>query len=161
MKKVLSSLDSIANKLQNLGHARFAEQIDVITNTLIAAVQQEKELRVPLMELPQEVKDSGSGDQIQQGFISEAPNCDVRIRKRGDKYTMTSKFRPLHQEAEMEISKEMFDALWPIVTRTQNKTRYDYNGWEVDVMEDGSIVAEYEYDKEKSVSLPTNWKIKT
>ena len=84
MKKVLSSLDSIANKLQNLGHARFAEQIDVITNTLIAAVQQEKELRVPLMELPQEVKDSGSGDQIQQGFISEAPNCDVRIRKRGE-----------------------------------------------------------------------------
>lgn len=161
MKNILASLDFVANKLQRSGLNKYAEQVDIVTNTVTAAVGEEKELRVPLMELPPEIGKANKGEVIQQGFISEAPNCDVRIRKRGADYSLTAKFRPLNQEAEMEISKEMFETLWPTVIKPQNKTRYDYKGWEIDVMEDGSIVAEFEYTKEKSVNLPTHWKIRT
>jgi len=130
----------------------------------LAQVTRENEARVELAELPKEVRE---GSKIQQGFIAEVrkdekPYCDVRIRDRDGKYTLTAKFRPLQQEAELEISKEMFDALWPIVQRPVLKTRYDVDGWEIDVRDDdGRIFAEYEFDNgEKSVKMPEHWKRK-
>ena len=155
-------LDKTAAKLQQAGLNRYAEKLDAISNTLekLSAVQEEKELRIPLEELPPEVEESSKSKVIEQGFISKVDACDVRIRSCEDKYTMTAKFRPLNQEAETEITKEMFDALWPATTDKMKKTRYDYKGWEIDVLEDGRIIAEYEYTKETTVDLPTTWKVK-
>ena len=67
----------------------------------------------------------------------------------------------MQQEAELEISREIFDALWPIVQKPQLKTRYDVNGWEIDALDNGRIIAEYEFDDgEKSVKIPQHWKQK-
>jgi len=163
MKNIQALLDSIADKIQENGFEKYAERVDAVSNTLsvLAAVEQEKELRLPLMELPPEVSKSGKGKKIIQGFIIEVPGCDVRIRKVDEDYTMTAKYRPLSQEAETNITKEIFDALWPSISRKQSKTRYEYKGWEIDVMDTGEVVAEFEYSKEKTVDLPTHWKIKT
>ena len=129
----------------------------------LAQVKREVEAHIELSELPPEAKD---GSRIRQGFIAEVrkgdkPFCDVRIRDQEGQYTLTAKFRPLNQEAEMKISKEIFDALWPIVQKEEKKTRYVIDGWEVDELDDGRIFAEYEFeDKEKKVKIPEHWKRK-
>jgi CYTH domain-containing protein len=129
----------------------------------LAQVHREVEAHVELEELPPEAKD---GSRILQGFIAEVrkgdkPFCDVRIRNQDGQCTLTAKFRPLHQEAEMKISKEMFDALWPDVEKVEKKTRYRIDGWDVDELDDGRIFAEYEFkDGEKKIEVPEHWKRK-
>lgn len=136
----------------------------------------EFERRVELAELPPECKEARAVLEIRQGFIHEVlaagqPHCDVRIRHSRDdskseaaaanpKYTLTAKFRPLQHEAETEISREMFSALWPGTTKKQEKKRCLLaSGWVVDEMSD-KIVAEFEYGKGGDGSMPAGFKEK-
>lgn len=130
-----------------------------------AAVEEEREIRVQLTELPEEVKSSPETvvERIEQGFIAMAPGgTDVRIRKASidgvESYTMTAKHRPLYQEAEMEISKEIFESLWPTVKKPMLKTRYKWQGWDVDALDSGEIWAEFELEEgQGQVKLPSAW----
>jgi hypothetical protein len=152
-------MDKIQKALIKMGRKDLAQ----LYYQKISKVEKEVECHIELAELPSELKD---GSKISQGFISEVkkdgkPHCDVRIRNQEGKYTLTAKYRPENQEAEMTISKEIFDALWTTVTRKEIKTRYKTKGWEVDALDDGRIFAEYEFDEnEKKVSVPEHWKRK-
>ena len=130
-------------------------------------LHREVEKRVVLETLPPECKDAKK-QEIRQGFIRECrednkPYCDVRIRETdGKDYTLTAKFRPKHQEATTKISKEMFDALWPGTRSKQEKKRYILeNGWIVDEIDNGRIVAEFEYkDGKDKAYRPASFEVK-
>jgi len=116
----------------------------------------------------------GKQELIEQAFIAKADGTDVRVRKTtimgedGDpesSYTMTAKHRPMNQEAETEISPEIYEGLIPVFTSVMAKTRYKWKGWDVDDIHEGNdigkIVAEYEYGEEdKTVAVPVTWKVK-
>ena len=143
-----------------LGHGLMEEDVEI-----------EDELRIPLVRVPTLVRQEARTTimSIQQGFICK-PNdsVDVRVRKssammelRGTwvaasetTYTMTTKFRPLKQEAEMEISEEMFNELWAAAISKQGKLRYCWNGWDIDEFDDGTVVAEYERGEGERVTIP-------
>jgi hypothetical protein len=145
------------------------EHYSKISTLKLALLQIEDELRIPLDELPNEIIDEDiEGSQIRQGFLIEIKDgggqalLDIRVRERDGKYTMTCKYRPENQEAETEITQEMFDTLWPLTQSQQHKTRYTYKGWEIDDIQDEGIFAEYEFeDKETKASLPRGWKVKS
>ena len=139
-------------------------------NRLLEILSRESEKRVELEKLPPECGEAVRVLEIKQGFIRECrednkPYCDVRVRECREKnkaaaYTMTAKFRPLRQEAETKISKEIFSALWPKAFSKQEKRRYMLEGgWVVDEMRGGRVVAEFEYGKGKTAAhMPTGFK---
>jgi len=169
-------LDEVASNLENLGKPKLASQLDIVANTIdkFAGVEREAEIRIPLEEVPVVVLKEGKVELIEQAFIAQADGTDVRIRKTSvqdekgeqkDSYTMTAKHRPLDQEAETDITEEIFSGLMPIAEKLMSKTRYKWNGWDVDNIQAGNlagtIVAEYEYgEDEKTVAVPVDWKIK-
>ncbi len=133
----------------------------------LAAVVQEKEIRIKLDNLPEELSGVEKVN-ISQGFISKTDNADVRIRAwtKGEEdtvYTLTAKYRPDFQEAEMEISKEMFEALAPVATSMQTKHRFQWNGWDIDEIikddngKEGEIWAEYELQGDNLPEIPASW----
>ena len=137
------------------------------TYLLSEKVVKENEMRVELMSLPKscfEVRPK----RIKQAFIKEVrrdnkPHCDVRIRKEGlGRYTMTSKYRPKRHETTMSITQEMYESLWKKSHSKQIKDRYHLeNGWVVDLMGEGRIVAEYEFKTgEREVKIPKDFKVK-
>jgi CYTH domain-containing protein len=125
-------------------------------------VEKEYEKRWKLKELPKGVKEPS---EIKQGKLIDKPGFSMRIReeKKGSKatYTLTLKFYSKSDEAEMEISKEMFDKLWPEVLDEfkMEKTRYRLGRWEIDDIRTPAkmkgIVAEIELKSEKEkVNMP-------
>lgn len=127
-------------------------------------LHEENEKRVELERLPD---NPGRGKFITQGFITKVNGCDVRVRKlelpNGSvTYTMTTKYRPENQESEVEISKEMFESLFPHTSSKQQKMRYNIDGWDVDQFSDGHVVAEYEFGKkEDRIDIPKGWDTKS
>lgn len=90
----------------------------------------ENELTFLVKKLPQDYLQYPSSE-IKQGFISGLPS-PLRIRKSGEKYTMTKK-TPVnlgdasrYNETEIELSEDEFDKFWPICTSTLSKTRIVY-----------------------------------
>ncbi len=128
-----------------------------------AELGKEHEKRYELEELP---SNAGKGVRIRQGMLADGERGYARIREQGKKYTSTLKFFPKNHEAETEISKEIFDALWPKTTRKQTKMRHkihtaDNNDWIVDVFEDGKIVAEVELPRSNGkVHIPMQFRVK-
>jgi len=107
----------------------------------------EIEYRCRLSDLPKEVFDPVK--QV-QGVFFRANGCKVRVRDQEGAYTLTIKYPELGQEAETEITKEMFDSVIAEVDDIKRKIRYQLpDGWIVDhyLNEDGSTdqyLAEYE-----------------
>jgi len=136
-------------------------------------VHEEREARLTLTELPEEVMNKKS-TLIKQGVLREVRDDNdkmisyARIRMKQEPneepiYSLGVKNFPLHQEAETEISKEMFDSFFPDnLLKPQVKHRYKTDdGWEIDQVDtDGGIYAEYEHDKGDKVKVPSHWKIK-
>jgi len=129
-----------------------------------ADMGKEHERRYILNALPPSAK---KGSKIKQGIMVKSQKGYSRIREQDGKYTMTAKYFPLHHEAETEISKEIFDTLWPKVQDQQIKTRYkistpDKNEWIVDEFEDGKVIAEVEMPRKNGkVSIPDDFDVKT
>ena len=125
-------------------------------------LHKEIESRIDLAALPEGAR---NGFLITQGNIARNEDSSVRIRKleraNGDiEYTMTGKFRPNGDEAETEISPEMFESLFSIAFSKQRKMRFKIEGWDVDQFSDGRIVAEYEFGPgETTVKIPDGWVI--
>lgn len=97
--------------------------------------EKEFEQRWDLKSVPEKAH---SPSEIQQGLLIEKDDCNLRVRKESkdgkDFYTMTCKYYVKNDEAEVEITKEMFDRLWqeiPEASRME-KTRWRFGDWEID-----------------------------
>jgi 2'-5' RNA ligase len=144
----------------------FLKQAD----SMSGKVHREKEKRIILNSIPEECKGL-KPIIIKQGILREAKNNGevisyARIRMKKDpgkkpQYSLGVKNFKLSQEAETEISKQMFDSFYPdFLDRPQEKERYKLpNGWEVDILED-KIVAEYEQKKGERANIPESWDVK-
>ena len=145
--------------------------LEKFAEALNGQVHEERERRVKLSEIPTETE-GVEPSIIKQGVLREVSKDDsvkayARIRMKKDpgkevKYSLGVKHFPLSQEAETEISKQMFDAFYPDnLDKPQEKKRYTLkNGWEIDVIDDGGIVAEFEHAKGDKVTVPKEWKRK-
>lgn len=80
-------------------------------------------------ELPELSKLKSS--EIEQGYLSNHEDA-TRVRKIGDKYFITRKLMAIpgdkryREQFEVEITKEEFDRIWKVVTKTIKKKRYAY-----------------------------------
>jgi CYTH domain-containing protein len=99
--------------------------------------------------------------EMWQGYLVTAPGgVQVRMRKAGEKYSLTYKRGRgnAREEREIELTREQFETLWPATEgRRLTKTRYDVplgdRVVEIDVYTGknvGLVVAEVEFDDEKS-----------
>jgi adenylate cyclase len=99
--------------------------------------------------------------RVEQGYVALDENAEVRVRRAGDKRTLTIKSAPamVRTEEELPLSAEQFDTLWPLTDgRRVVKTRYlvplaDDLTAEVDVYEDaldGLVTAEVEFPSEEA-----------
>lgn len=102
---------------------------------------------------------SGSeADPIEQGYLAVGADGEVRLRRKGEQTLLTVKRGAglSRGEAEVEISPEQFEALWPMTEGRRLRKRrhllpHDGLEIEVDVYEgelEGLIVAEIEFDSE-------------
>ena len=99
--------------------------------------------------------------EMWQGYLVTAPGgVQVRMRKAGDKYSLTYKRGrgAAREEREIELTREQFEILWPATEgRRLTKTRYDVpfgdRVVEIDIYtgkHEGLVVAEVEFDDEES-----------
>jgi hypothetical protein len=142
----------------------------VVTEILAALTEEdthgetnkEYEQRYELKELPDGLTD---GSEIKQGLLFDKPGFSLRIRqektpKGNIEYTLTCKAFQRSDEAEVEITKTMYDKLWPetLPSKRMEKTRYKHNKWVIDDIktpkDQAGIVAEIETDTPNSKITP-------
>lgn len=102
----------------------------------------EYELKFVIKEFPEIEKLIASqaerAIQIEQKYLAIDKGLSVRIRlskeKESNSYYMTVKKDVDNQtvEIETEISKDDFKKLWPVGNNKVIKTRYIYQGWDID-----------------------------
>jgi adenylate cyclase len=108
--------------------------------------------------------------EISQGYlVSMDDGLQVRLRKAGERYSLTYKRGTgnVREEREVELTAEQFDALWPATEgKRLVKTRYEIpfgeRTVEIDLYHDrheGLVVAEVEFDEEKVAKnfQPPDW----
>jgi adenylate cyclase len=98
-------------------------------------------------------------DPIEQGYLAVGAEGEVRLRRKGEQTLITAKQGAglSRGEAEVEISPEQFEALWPLTEGRRLRKRrhllpHDGLEVEVDVYEgelEGLVVAEVEFDSEE------------
>jgi hypothetical protein len=142
-----------------------------LSDLLDGAVHLEREKRLDLLEAPEEIKGIKPAI-IKQGVLRETvSDGDVvayaRIRMKQEpgedpKYSLGVKHFSRKEESETTISKQMFEAFYPDnLDKPQSKKRYHLeSGWDIDVIDDGTIRAEYEHGKGEKVEIPKDWKVK-
>ena len=109
-------------------------------------------------------------DKISQGYlVSLDDGTQVRLRRTGDRYSLTFKRGSgnVREEREVDLTAEQFDALWPATEgKRLVKTRYEIplgdRVVEIDVYHDrheGLVVAEVEFDDEEGSRnfQPPDW----
>ena len=68
-------------------------------------------------------------ERIEQGYLAIAPDgVEVRVRRRGDRATLTVKSGPgqVRTEEELALDARRFDSLWPLTEgRRVSKTRHE------------------------------------
>jgi len=109
-------------------------------------------------------------NEISQGYlVSLDDGTQVRLRRKGDKYSLTFKRGTgnVREEREVELTAEQFDKLWPATEgKRLVKTRYEIplgeRVVEIDVYHDrheGLVVAEVEFDDEAIAKdfQPPDW----
>lgn len=109
-------------------------------------------------------------NEIAQGYlVSLDDGLQVRLRKCGDRFSLTFKRGTgnVREEREVELTSEQFDALWPATEgKRLVKTRYEIllgeRVVEIDVYHEkheGLVVAEVEFDDEKAAKnfQPPEW----
>ena len=107
--------------------------------------------------------------RIEQGYLAVTDNFEIRLRKKGNRYYQTVKSDGglIRSEAEVELSRDQFEALWPLTEgKRVEKARYEIEqgGFliELDIYSgnlDGLKVAEVEFDTpERSKAFsPPDW----
>jgi adenylate cyclase len=108
--------------------------------------------------------------EISQGYlVSMDDGRQVRLRKSGERYSLTYKrgIGNVREEREIELSADQFNALWPATEgKRLVKTRYEIpfgdRVVEIDVYHgrhEGLVVAEVEFDAEAAAKnfQPPDW----
>ena len=108
--------------------------------------------------------------EISQGYlVSMDEGLQVRLRKTGERYSLTYKRGTgnVREEREVELTAEQFHALWPATEgKRLVKTRYEIpfgdRTVEIDLYHErheGLVVAEVEFDEEEEAKnfQPPNW----
>jgi len=90
--------------------------------------------------------------------------CRIRMKQepgKVPKYSLGVKNFQKNEESETEISKDTFDAFYPDnLEKPQEKKRYEINNWEIDEIDDGTIIAEQEYKNKQNLNdIPGHWKV--
>ena len=129
----------------------------------------EIERKFLVREMPQNLAEHPHAE-IAQGYLAIAPEgVQVRLRKAGEKHTLTYKKneRGGREEREIELTPEQFDILWPATEpKRLTKTRYDVPFGtltiEIDVYtgrHQGLVVAEVEFADEAAAKAfqPPPW----
>jgi adenylate cyclase len=129
----------------------------------------EIERKFLVRELPRDLT-SYPSNEISQGYlVSLDDGLQVRLRKIGERYSLTFKRGSgcVREEREVELSAEQFDALWPATEgKRLAKTRYEIpvgdRVVEIDVYHErheGLVVAEVEFDEEEAAKTfqPPDW----
>jgi adenylate cyclase len=110
-----------------------------------------------LVDDPSEAIVGTTGDSIDQGYLAIDGEIQVRVRRRGDDYTLTVKRGGGQSrfEEEIEISDDQFASLWELTQRRRLVKRRHVidlgDEVEVDVYADqldGLVIAEVEFDSE-------------
>jgi len=109
-------------------------------------------------------------NEISQGYLVSLDNgLQVRLRKSGERYTLTFKRGSgnVREEREVELTATQFDALWPATEgKRLVKTRYEIplgqRTVEIDVYHrrhEGLVVVEVEFDNEEAATnfQPPDW----
>lgn len=133
------------------------------------ATHLEIERKFLIRELPVDLT-SYPHTEISQGYlVSLETGLQVRLRKSGEKYSLTYKRGSgnVREEREVELTAEQFDTLWPATERKRLvKTRHNIpfgdRVVEIDVYHEkheGLIVAEVEFDDEAAAKnfQPPAW----
>ncbi len=129
----------------------------------------EIERKFLVIELPSEI-DRYPHSEITQGYLIVTENdIEIRIRKKGERFSETVKAGSglVRKESEKEITEETFFEHWPLTKgKRVQKVRYDieYGGKliELDIYSgelEGLVVAEVEFEsEEESASFePPSW----
>ena len=129
----------------------------------------EIERKFLVRELPRDLT-SYPHNEISQGYlVSLDDGLQVRLRKSGDRHSLTFKRGTgrVREEREVELSGDQFNALWPATEgKRLVKTRYEIplgsRVVEIDVYHDrheGLIVAEVEFEEEVAAKTfqPPEW----
>jgi adenylate cyclase len=133
------------------------------------AIHREIERKFLVRQLPADLAAYPSA-KISQGYlVSLDDGLQVRLRKAGDRYSLTYKRGAgnVREEREVELSAEQFEALWPATEgKRLVKTRYEIplgeRTVEIDLYHDrheGLVVAEVEFDEEEAAKnfQPPDW----
>lgn len=129
----------------------------------------EIERKFVVRQLPADLPRFGH-TEIDQGYLAIGPGgIQVRLRKAGEKFSLTYKRGRANsrEEREIDLTPEQFAVLWPATEdRRLTKTRYDVplgdRTVEIDVYSGkhaGLVVAEVEFADEKSARAfqPPDW----
>lgn len=112
-------------------------------------------------KLPEGLLDNYEGEEILQGYVKVSP-YEIRLRKKGNKFWLTKKNGGglQREEVEIEISREIFDILWPLTEDKRiEKVRYKIPlgnlEIELDIYNNRRMVAEVELpDKDYRFESP-------
>jgi adenylate cyclase len=124
----------------------------------LSSTNREIERKFLIRKLPDDLT-SYPHEEISQGYlVSLDDGLQVRLRKSGEKFSLTYKRGTgnVREEREVELTAEQFDALWPATEgKRLLKTRYNIplgdRVVEIDVYHEkheGLVVAEVEFDEE-------------
>ena len=132
-------------------------------------MNQEIERKFLLKQLPPHFEQL-RGAPIEQGYLAIEPNGNqVRLRKKGETFSLTAKRGEglVRDEHEIELTPAQFAALWPLtagrrLTKQRYETPYAGRTIEIDVyggINSGLVVAEVEFDSELAARefVPPDW----
>lgn len=129
----------------------------------------EIERKFLVRKLPDELASYPKNDIAQGYLVSLDDGLQVRLRKAGERYSLTYKRGTgnVREEREVELTAQQFDVLWPATEgKRLVKTRYEIplgeRTVEIDVYHDrheGLVVAEVEFDEEDIAKnfQPPDW----
>ena len=129
----------------------------------------EIERKFLVREMPRDLT-SYPHNEISQGYlVSLDDGLQVRLRKSGERYSLTFKRGTgnVREEREVDLTGEQFDALWPAtegkrLVKTRYEVPFDDRVVEIDVYHErheGLVVAEVEFDEEEAAKKfqPPDW----
>ena len=129
----------------------------------------EIERKFLVRELPRDLTSYPSNEIAQGYLVSLDDGLQVRLRKSGERYSLTFKRGTgnVREEREVELTVTQFDRLWPATGgKRLVKTRYEIplgdRIVEIDVYHErhqGLVVAEVEFDEEEAARnfQPPDW----
>ena len=132
-------------------------------------IHREIERKFLVRKLPDDLTSYPSSDISQGYLVSLNDGLQVRLRKSGERHSLTYKrgMGNVREEREVELTTEQFATLWPATEgKRLVKTRYEIpfgdRVVEIDVYHDrheGLVVAEVEFDTEEAAKdfQPPDW----